>query len=109
MNIIISLIILGIVGIVVYSMFTAEVDAIWDKIKDQQKEQDKTDDLDPDTVGTSKDKTGGTECDLRLNFVGSATGLPFNQNGLKLWMGSHTTISIVGGIITEKHDPSVVL
>lgn len=81
------------------------VDEISALAKDKVREQKLTDDASPEERGNTKEKTGGIECDIKLNFVGSITGEPFFGEGMKVWMGEQ---SAFGGLVREMHDPSIM-
>ncbi len=107
MNIIVSLIILGIIGIVVYSMFTETIDDIFEKIKKEQQEQDDQVKPTQTDTGNTVDKTNtGRECNVRIDMVGSAYGRLLD-NKVDLYHGTYLETANLG-VLTGFHDNGVI-
>ena len=87
---------------------------IADEKETERRTEGVTDDPDVNTQGSNKEKTGGTECDLQVNFVGSISGKNnldtffLGKDGINVWHGDFGNNRQIGSFTTTKHDTSVI-
>lgn len=100
-------------GFSVTDFFNDIKKTVADEKENERRNQGVTDDPDVETQGSNKEKTGGTECDLQLNFVGSISGKNnldnlMGDNGINIWHGKFGDDRQISPLTSTKHDDSVI-
>lgn len=105
MGIITSVVAIGfllIVGIIAYSMFGDAFDNFITALDERVAEQKDQADPSVQDVGNFADDTGTRVCNLKVEFVGSAEGIPLSDD-IRIFQGSGFI-----GIFPPTHDTSII-